>query len=300
MAESMKRKGFRLASLTYFLSLGALSVSLLAYFSLNGTFAWFGLNKRVDASGMAIAVKKEKNVNIDLTSYKMVLSSDGASYSLDSQSTPHALNRYDQVFTGDNVYTPVLLKLVLTDGAYEDGEELPLKIHHNAEKDGEIIRTGEDGTTSQEETNENNLLSSYISSVLNVRAAVYNGTFDFNTIVNYFKGMGTLNGESYSSGDHSFVSYAKDSTSGKITINQSNTNPVHAKKADAISIPGVKYYNAGSTSSHLCTLYIYLDYNEDLINAYIDQMKGGSGVMLMETNYALGADLDYISIKRDD
>ncbi|HBS02413.1 MAG TPA: hypothetical protein DEA63_00880, partial [Firmicutes bacterium] len=205
MAESMKRKGFRLASLTYFLSLGALSVSLLAYFSLNGTFAWFGLNKRVDATGMAIAVKKEKNVNIDLTSYKKVPSSDGINYVLDSQSTPHALNRYDQVFTADNVYTPVLLKLVLTDGAYEDGEELPLKVHHNPEKDSEIIRVAEDGTSSTESTSETSLLSSYISSVLNIRAAVYNGPFDFDAIVSFFKGTGTLNGGSYSSGDHSFV-----------------------------------------------------------------------------------------------
>lgn len=298
MAESMKRKGFRLASLTYFLSLGALSVSLLAYFSLNGTFAWFGLNKRVDATGMAIAVKKEKNVNIDLTSYKKVPSSDGINYVLDSQSTPHALNRYDQVFTADNVYTPVLLKLVLTDGAYGDGEELPLKVHHNPEKDSEIIRVAEDGTSSTESTSETSLLSSYISSVLNIRAAVYNGPFDFDAIVSFFKGTGTLNGESYSSGDHSFVSYSTDS--GKTTIEASGTDPVHAKKEEAISIPGVKYYNAGSSTSRRCTLYIYLDYNESLINAYIDQMKGGSGVMLMETNYALGADLDYISIRRDD
>lgn len=57
MSVNVKRKKFRLISVAYFLSLCAMSVSLLAYFSQMGTFSWFGLNKRVTATGLAIKAK---------------------------------------------------------------------------------------------------------------------------------------------------------------------------------------------------------------------------------------------------
>ena len=298
MSKKMNKKGFRLASLSYFLSLGTLFFALFAYFSLNGTFAWFGLNKRVDANGMAIKVKKEEDVNISLTSYKMVQSSNG-SYSLDVSDTPHALNRYDQVFTGDNIYTPVILKLVLPDGVYQDGEELPLKIRHIPEFDSTLIRSVTDASGNSSEvtgsTSESAPLSSYISSVLNVKAVVYNGTFNFNTLVSYFRDGGQLDGSVYSGGSHSFVNRDSD---GNIALDQTQ-DPVRASKEETISIPGVTYKNAGSENSRRCTLYVYLDYNDSLINSYINQMRGGDGITLAEAHYALKGDLDYISIKRE-
>ena len=298
MSKKMNKKGFRLASLSYFLSLGTLFFALFAYFSLNGTFAWFGLNKRVDANGMAIKVKKEEDVNISLTSYKMVQSSSG-SYSRDVSDTPHALNRYDQVFTGDNIYTPVILKLVLTDGVYQDGEELPLKIRHIPEFDSTLIRSVTDpsGNSSEvtDSTSESAPLSSYISSVLNVKAVVYNGTFNFNTLVSYFRDGGQLDGSVYSGGSHSFVNLDSD---GNIALDQTQ-DPVRASKEETISIPGVTYKNAGGENSRRCTLYVYLDYNDSLINSYINQMRGGDGITLAEAHYALKGDLDYISIKRE-
>lgn len=294
----MNKKGFRLASLSYFLSLGTLFFALFAYFSLNGTFAWFGLNKRVDANGMAIQVKKEEDVNISLTSYKMVQSSNGF-YSLGISDTPHALNRYDQVFTGDNIYTPVILKLVLTDGVYQDGEEIPLKIRHIPELDSTLIRSVTDASGNSSEvtdsTSESAPLSSYISSVLNVKAVVYNGTFNFDTLVSYFRDGGKLDGSAYSGGSHSFVNLDSD---GNIALDQTQ-DPVRASKEETISIPGVTYKNAGSENSRRCTLYVYLDYNDSLINSYINQMRGGDGITLAEANYALKGDLDYISIKRE-
>lgn len=298
MSKKMNKKGFRLASLSYFLSLGTLFFALFAYFSLNGTFAWFGLNKRVDANGMAIKVKKEEDVNISLTSYKMVQSSNG-SYSLGVSDTPHALNRYDQVFTGDNIYTPVILKLVLTDGVYQDGEELPLKIRHIPELDSTLIRSVTDASGNSSEatdsTSESTPLSSYISSVLNVKAVVYNGTFNFDTLVSYFRDGGKLDGSAYSGGSHSFVNLDSD---GNIALDQTQ-DPVRASKEETISIPGVTYKNAGGEKSRRCTLYVYLDYNDSLINSYINQMRGGGGITLAEANYALKGDLDCISIKRE-
>ena len=298
MSKKMNKKGFRLASLSYFLSLGTLFFALFAYFSLNGTFAWFGLNKRVDANGMAIKVKKEEDVNISLTSYKMVQSSNG-SYSLDVSDTPHALNRYDQVFTGDNIYTPVILKLVLTDGVYQDGEELPLKIRHIPEFDSTLIRSVTDPSGNSSEvtgsTSESAPLSSYISSVLNVKAVVYNGTFNFNTLVSYFRDGGQLDGSVYSGGSHSFVNL---DSNANIALDQTQ-DPVRASKEETISIPGVTYKNAGNENSRRCTLYVYLDYNDSLINSYINQMRGGDGITLAEAHYALKGDLDYISIKRE-
>lgn len=300
MAESVKRKGFRLASLAYFLSLGALSVSLLAYFSLNGTFAWFGLNKRVDANGMAIAVKKEDDVNITLTSYRM--SAVGTQEVVESSSTPHALNRYDQVFTSDNVYCPVILKLELNDGTYSDTDSIPLKIHHDASKDHEIVEviTDSDASSSSStvtSTDDNRPLSSYISSVILVEAAVYNGSIDltsvtnFKRMVSYFQGTGRLDGEKYSStSDSTFVTYegSKDDISQMTIVGD---------KKEEISITGLTYQNAGTSEKQKCTLYIYLNYNEDLIEYYIDQMKG-STELLMEANFSLLPDIDYISIKK--
>lgn len=300
MAESVKRKGFRLASLAYFLSLGALSVSLLAYFSLNGTFAWFGLNKRVDANGMAIAVKKEDDVNITLTSYRM--SAVGTQEVVESSSTPHALNRYDQVFTSDNVYCPVILKLELNDGTYLDTDSIPLKIHHDASKDHEIVEviTDSDASSSSStatSTDDNRPLSSYISSVILVEAAVYNGNIDltsvtnFKRMVSYFQGTGRLDGEKYSStSDSTFVTYegSKDDISQMTIVGD---------KKEEISITGLTYQNAGTSEKQKCTLYIYLNYNEDLIEYYIDQMKG-STELLMEANFSLLPDIDYISIKK--
>ena len=299
MAESVKRKGFRLASLAYFLSLGALSVSLLAYFSLNGTFAWFGLNKRVDANGMAIAVKKEEDVNITLTSYRM--SAVGTQEVVESSSTPHALNRYDQVFTSDNVYCPVILKLELNDGTYSDTDSIPLKIHHDASKDHEIVEVITDSDASSSSTvtstDDNRPLSSYISSVILVEAAVYNGSIDltsvtnFKRMVSYFQGTGRLDGEKYSStSDSTFVTYegSKDDISQMTIVGD---------KKEEISITGLTYQNAGTSEKQKCTLYIYLNYNEDLIEYYIDQMKG-STELLMEANFSLLPDIDYISIKK--
>ncbi len=299
MAESVKRKGFRLASLAYFLSLSALTVSLLAYFSLNGTFAWFGLNKRVDANGMTIAVKKEDDVNITLTSYRM--KNDGTEGSVDSSSTPHALGRYDQVFTSDNQYCPVILKLELNDGTYSDGESIPLKIHHDTSKDNEIVETitVSDGNTSSTttSTDDDRKLSSYISSVISAKAAVYNGSIDltkvenFKKMTSYFEGEeGALDGATYSSTSKStFVSYTgtKADTSGMDIV----------EKAETLSITGLTYENAGTSEKQKCTLYICLNYNEDLIEYYIDHMKG-SATLLMEANFNLLPDIDYISIKK--
>lgn len=298
MGENVKRKGFRLASLAYFLSLGALSISLLAYFSLNGTFAWFGLNKKVDANGMSIIVKKEDDVNISLTSYRR----NSSTGNVETSSTPHALNRYDQVFTSDNVYTPVILKLTLSDGTYSDGETLPLKVHHDVSKDSIIINeqtltsdSSEYTTSTTESTTDDRPLSSYISSVISIKAAVYNGSIDltsvsgFETMVDFFKNDGTLGDKTYTpSSPDTFVDYSTDGSS--TTIN---------KKNETLSISDLEYENANSSgSSQLCTLYIFLDYDQNLIEYYIDQMKNGSS-MTMETNYRLFPDIDYISIKKE-
>lgn len=287
-----------MASLAYFLSLGALSISLLAYFSLNGTFAWFGLNKKVDANGMSIIVKKEDDVNISLTSYRR----NSSTGNVETSSTPHALNRYDQVFTSDNVYTPVILKLTLSDGTYSDGETLPLKVHHDVSKDSIIINeqtltsdSSEYTTSTTESTTDDRPLSSYISSVISIKAAVYNGSIDltsvsgFETMVDFFKNDGTLGDKTYTpSSPDTFVDYSTDGSS--TTIN---------KKNETLSISDLEYENANSSgSSQLCTLYIFLDYDQNLIEYYIDQMKNGSS-MTMETNYRLFPDIDYISIKKE-
>ena len=110
-------------------------------------------------------------------------------------------------------------------------------------------------------------------------------------MVSYFQGTGRLDGEKYSStSDSTFVTYegSKDDISQMTIVGD---------KKEEISITGLTYQNAGTSEKQKCTLYIYLNYNEDLIEYYIDQMKG-STELLMEANFSLLPDIDYISIKK--
>ncbi len=84
MSVNFKRKKFRLISVAYFLSLSALSVSLLAYFSQMGTFSWFGLNKQVSATGLAIKAKGYDGLVKKITAHEF-FSKDGDIYTFSSE-----------------------------------------------------------------------------------------------------------------------------------------------------------------------------------------------------------------------
>ena len=310
MSKLFRRKGFRLASVAYFLSLGTLAVALFAWFSTSSTFSWFASNKTVDATGMAIKVKADENVDIKMTAYKYT-STSGSTV---EETTDLSLSRYDRVFQEDNDYAPVLLKLELTGGAYSDGESLPLKISRGFENNTPTLETaektlitkGDDGETKNYDTNgvasSSHGLSSYISSVISVKAFVETKTATItwddsdlktsfeNARKNVFEPENKTDGPKYV--EKRFVTAVKGFNGATET-----------SKDTEIDFSDVLDYN--EVTDGTCIVYVWIDYDETqsvytndgyygLINAYIDQMNDGtSGI---NTSYPLDSDIYKLTI----
>ncbi len=311
MSKLFKRKGFRLASVAYFLSLGTLAVALLAWFSTSSTFSWFASNKTVDASGMAIKVKADEDVDIEMHVYKYVTQADGSSTvekdPTDSNGNIDAsLSRYDQVFQEDNNKAPVLLRLTLTGGVYSNGDSLPLKIYRNTGTYASGTYTGtynntlatynSDGTLaySPDAADATYGLPSFISSVISVKAFVINDTttlaWDDNALGTSFENARTTFSEI--STCKQFVTQLKGVDSKTAT-----------RKATSLDFSSdLTYYATDGT----CYVYIWIDYDttsfytgddgNGLINAYIGQMKmDGTGVNI---SYPLLSDISTVEVKK--
>ena len=314
MSKLFRRKGFRLASVAYFLSLGTLAVALFAWFSTSSTFSWFASNKTVDATGMAIKVKADEDVDIEMHVYKYVAQDDG-SFKVEkdpkdsSGNIDASLSRYDRIFQDDNNKTPVLLRLTLTGGAYTSGtSKLPLKIHRNTDdyKVGDYSGSIDDTLVTYD--SQENLqyktgakdakhgLSSFISSVISVKAYVPKSdswSEDSDTaLTNSFEAARTT----FSSVTNSqqFVTELKAGKSGA----------TETTKAEFLSFEQNLTYYAGDDK--ICYVYIWIDYDttnttlyegddgNGLINAYIDQM-GSTGVNI---SYPLLSDISTVEVKK--
>ena len=328
MSKLFRRKGFRLASVAYFLSLGTLAVALFAWFSTSSTFSWFASNKTVDATGMAIKVKADEDVDIEMHVYKYVAQDDGSfkvekDHKDSSGNIDASLSRYDRIFQDDNNKTPVLLRLTLTGGAYTSGtSKLPLKIYRDTGKyeatnnDGskfssddidDVLVTYDSNEKLQYEKSESDDdekgakkakhgLSSFISSVITVKAYVPSSdtwSEDSDTaLTNSFEVARTT----FSSVTNSqqFVTELKAGKSGA----------AETTKADFLSFEQNLTYYAGDDK--ICYVYIWIDYDttnttlyegddgNGLINAYIDQM-GSTGVNI---SYPLLSDISTVEVKK--
>ncbi len=308
MSKLFKRKGFRLASVAYFLSLGTLAVALLAWFSTSSTFSWFASNKTVDASGMAIKVKADEDVDIEMHVYKYVTQADGSSTvekdPTDSNGNIDAsLSRYDQVFQEDNNKAPVLLRLTLTGGVYSNGDSLPLKIYrktgtytsgtYSGDIDSTQVTYNSDGTlTYSLDKSATYGLSSFISSVISVKAFVINDT---TTLAWDDSALGT-------SFENARTTFSEISTSKQFVTQLKGVGDVKkTKKAENLDFSSdLTYYATDGT----CYVYIWIDYDttsfytgdagDGLINAYISQM-GSTGVNI---SYPLLSDISTVEVKK--
>ena len=309
MSKLFKRKGFRLASVAYFLSLGTLAVALLAWFSTSSTFSWFASNKTVDATGMAIKVKTDEDVDIEMHVYKYVTQTDGSSVvekdpKDSSGSIDASLSRYDRVFQEDNSKAPVLLRLTLTGGVYSNGESLPLKIYRNTgtytsgtyseDYDKTLVTYDSDGTLQYNSGAKKATygLSSFISSVISVKAFVPNDTAtlawdDDDLGASFENARTTFDGVTTSK---QFVTQLK-------TVDSATTT----RKATSLDFSSdLTYYATDGT----CYVYIWIDYDttsfytsddgNGLINAYIAQM-GSTGINI---SYPLLSDISTVEVKK--
>ncbi len=319
MSKLFKRKGFRLASVAYFLSLGTLAVALFAWFSTSSTFSWFASNKDVDATGMAIKVKTDDNVDIDMHVYKYVYNSTSSTYEVKKdpkvtvngvETIDASLSRYDRVFQEDNDYSPVLLKLTLSGGVYSDNEDLPLKILRGvdgktlSEVDDTLVEYGDDEKTLNYSTGASSSshgLSSYISSVVSVKAFVSNQTsiitWDDSNLETSFQAAKNIFESTTSSTyvEKRFVSAVKGYNGATATVK--STNLAFTNDLD---------YYAGTDG--ICNVYVWIDYDESanmysqdgyygLINSYIDQMTDGSSAI--NISYPLLNDISQLTIIKE-
>ena len=327
--------------MAYFLSLGTLAVSLFAWFSTSSTFSWFASNKETNASGMAIKVKSDDDVDIEMDVFKYV--EDG---SYDSSSSwvgkneyhvqqfndsdadwnrKIAMNRYDTVFQEDNKYTPILFRLKLSGGNHSEGTTIPLKITHDTKKD-KLITTSKD-SQGTEATCAAYPLSSYISSVVSVKAVVYDGTNSSDStswdtasyasetypeptaIFEYMRTVFNGGVESLTPETQYFVT----SMTGGEDKDGEDDKKTAALKTGTISFTGLQFPSTGD-----CTLYIWIDYDTEkdltgypkngsstenwgtgLINAYINQMEDYNSAPSINVSYPILCDLTEISVVSD-
>ena len=313
MSKLFRRKGFRLASVAYFLSLGTLAVALFAWFSTSSTFSWFASNKTVDATGMAIKVKADEDVDIEMHVYKYT-STSGSTV---EETTDLSLSRYDRVFQEDNDYAPVLLKLELTGGAYSDDESLPLKLLRGFDEsssttletaDNTLITYGE-GENEKTKTydtdgvaSSSHGLSSYISSVISVKAFVETKSA---TIAWNDSDLKT----SFESAREQVFEPKEENAEIKyvekrfVTAVKGFNSATETLKSKEIDFSDVLKYN--EVSDGTCIVYVWIDYDETqsvysndgyygLINAYIDQMNDGTTGI--NTSYPLDSDIYKLTI----
>lgn len=310
MSKLFRRKGFRLASVAYFLSLGTLALALFAWFSTSSTFSWFASNKQVDATGMAIKVKADEDVDIEMKAYKYVYDSEKGY--IVSETEDLAMSRYDQIFQENNVYTPILLKLTLTGGVYANGEDLPMRILRGFD-DGTSLETadktiwkydsngdlasstmGEDSTYS---------LSSYISSVITVKAFVANDT----TTITWNDGDLTASFEAARENIFESTSSTPNYTEKRFVTSLKNAEgTTSTTKVSSLDFTNELDYYAGADG--VCNVYVWLDYDDSsslysksgysgLINAYIEQMKSDS--TSINITYPLLCDINQLTIIKD-
>ena len=318
MSKLFKRKGFRLASVAYFLSLGTLAVSLFAWFSTSSTFSWFASNKEVEANQLAIKVKTDDNASIEMNVYQYSYVENNGTYAWAVQevtdlSNGVALSRYDKVFEEENAYTPILLKLTLKGGSYSDNESIPLKIAHLTEKDGtditedlyeddgngghtQITHKNDDGTTENTKASDQTYgLNSYISSVISVSAAVQSSssgiTWDESDLTTSFESVkSNLTTTKY------FVTALKGG----------NSSATATTKTDIDFSDSLTY---SETTSDTCVVYVMIDYDKGttffgnesstekgLINAYINQMQDITDSTGVNMSYPLLSDFGEITI----
>ena len=287
------KKGFKAASVAYFLSLASVGISLLAYFQTSFTFGWYASNTKVETTGLGIKVAEEKDANIVFSAYKYRLvatdKGEAGGYEV-TDSDDFTMNEYDQVFTEYNAYNPMILKLQMQGGIYSEGDDIPLKLTHNTSLDTQLLN--DDGSVSSDSTSAAKPLSSYLSSTVIVKAIVDNTVYgDANSL---YLGVKQKCEESYSGSSMKFVSTLDD---GKIETTTEN-NVTHAVKKETLqNFENLKYASVlDGNGVHSCTVYLYLSYDKYLITSYIDQMGGSEITGAMESKYPLGSDLTEVSV----
>lgn len=307
-----------MASLAYFLSLGTLAVSLFAWFSTSSTFSWFASNKETDATGMAISIKGDDDVSIEAHYFRYVeIETEDESGEMKGTGVYHvqkdpldklSLTRYDQIFTDDNKYAPLLIQLTLTGGKYESGTDiLPLKILHDDHYDKKVSWTLDGDDTDNFDIGETDTtyhLSSYLSSVVSIKAIVDNDS----TLFTQAEVDALETNTSALEDDFETLRTEFASLTGKRFVDSIPDAGAATKTDIDFSEDTNLTYQESMTESgtKTCTVYVWIDYdttqevydggssNYGLINAYIDQMK--AKLTTVDAGYPLGSDITELTI----
>ena len=152
MFDSRKKK-IILGSAFAVLVNASLFVSLLSL-----TVSWFTSKKitSAEASGLIVGDDSGKTI-VELDAFKYDLDL-GAGHKLDSSVTnDYKMNSHDTIFTANNEWTPMILRLKLKNPDYHEGDGLTVTMNHNTAYDKVDSSVG---------------LSPYISSALGVKCAI--------------------------------------------------------------------------------------------------------------------------------
>lgn len=242
-----------------------LIISVIALTFVAISFAWMSANRKVKSNGLQVVLDNSAGVTAGNV---MILKREGADGAKDvSDRGSIILTEYDTVFTDKNVNTPLLVRIEVnnispdSNGDYAD---ITLEIVCNNDKEGKW--KDEDGK-----------LNRVLSNIVFLSCAA--GDAELNTKTNlediYISGIAYLGLHAQ---QKTFVSYTKEGQ--RITLD--------GTKASSLSFTVSNYED--KLQDGKLVLYVEINYDQNLIQAYVDQ----HGVEVGED-----AGLDSVSFESD-
>ena len=259
------------------------------------SFAWLTLNRKtaVDEIGMGLAVDDtaavyeaymydlEKGAGTDLNA-------DGEKLNV----TNIDLNQYDTIFKGQNKYTPVFAKIVLT-----RSREMPKsgKVYITVNRKTEIANEGASSEAlSSEETADEGTLTDFTSSIVRFTGFIIPDKadleigkdlpeeeyateypkllYDFINTKERFEDVENLTGQQANS--KTFVTTIPGEEEGAHTHAKSDSLTIEVEYADT-------YWYTDENGNDAMNVYLYITYDPTLINCY---MEGADDEISLDSN----------------
>lgn len=271
MLKLDKSKKMELAA-TGFLSITSLVALVFA------TFSWFVVDKDVDATSTATILDYDDILDIDYTIYKYdldneeVITGDSSSDTLSLANL--SLNKYDAVFTDQNVWNPVIVRFELSSQAYQNS---------SGYLDLTLTRLLDELDFNNVSNDDEQSLAALFSNVCSMNVGfgftLSGNTPDdiYNSALTYFNATAQQsNAQSFVSGDYGNYSKAE-----YIGFDQ----PFTSSNWSIVDSRSVLY------------VYLYISYNPTLTQSYIDHRSDNSILDIVSHGINISVTNDIQAIK---
>ncbi len=252
-----------------FLAVIAVIFSLATAFT--GTFAWFSLNKHVEASGMSVKVKNS-NFTVSSSAYKYNIPQDRAILVTGDNARKFSLNQYDVVFTSLNQYDSLYFKLTL-----------------NSTENSELSSTGNITLTIERQL-ESTPVELYSTLPTN-----------FTSVTKYaIKGHGALSG-GIETGTTSLTwsnlqtAFYQQDKAGNLST-QTFTSIVTGGYTKSSSISLSYNYGANDFYNGSLVIFLYINYDQNLVQSFVEEHNYDMQNIGDTMNHTLANDLQTLSI----